>query len=309
MTITLNYSAERPNFTQIPNELLENLDKLRPAETQVLLVICRYTFGYHSDEASIGLTGISKRTGLSRQYVGRILTRLEAANWVVATKRSPAKRRGMTPKEAEQATTYRITLKPLKAGDPVTPELQGVSPRSYTEKKDYLSSKDNKNPIISKKLVSPSATDGGVKTPSRKSKKFDPLKATLPPDVSLNLWSEFVANRKALGKPINKAACSRLIKKLEQAGPKANKLLNKALENSWVGLDVRWLRDDVARAPGAGVADGGDRAGLQHPDWRPVRGQRVEFKEREEEEMLNTKRNELQERARELMQRLAVDNG
>lgn len=61
---------DAPNYTQIPNALLDNLMKdMGEAELRVVLAISRKTFGWHKDKDKISLTQLQDITGLSRQGV------------------------------------------------------------------------------------------------------------------------------------------------------------------------------------------------------------------------------------------------
>lgn len=59
-----------PNYTQIPNELLDEwLPHLLEAELRVLLVIMRKTFGWHKIRDQISLSQLEKHTGMLRQAI------------------------------------------------------------------------------------------------------------------------------------------------------------------------------------------------------------------------------------------------
>lgn len=58
-----------PNYTQIPNEILDRMHEMTPAEVVVLMAICRLTFGWHKAEDVISLSQLQRMTGLSRSAV------------------------------------------------------------------------------------------------------------------------------------------------------------------------------------------------------------------------------------------------
>lgn len=58
-----------PNFTQIPNSLLDSIHELEDSELRILLVICRETFGWHRDRTRLSLTDFEEKTGLAHQTV------------------------------------------------------------------------------------------------------------------------------------------------------------------------------------------------------------------------------------------------
>lgn len=71
-----------PNFTAVPNVLIDQvMPSITPAETKVLLYLCRATFGYQQRWTSSrfsSLTGIAARTGLHRNGVINALKALHA---------------------------------------------------------------------------------------------------------------------------------------------------------------------------------------------------------------------------------------
>jgi len=58
-----------PNYTQIPNIILDNLDKLSDVELRVMLVTCRQTLGWHRDNAPLSIGYLVATTGMSKQGV------------------------------------------------------------------------------------------------------------------------------------------------------------------------------------------------------------------------------------------------
>jgi len=63
-------SYPKPNYTQIPNVLLdEHLSSMAESELKVVLAIARKTFGWHKEQARLSLTHLEELTGLSRQGV------------------------------------------------------------------------------------------------------------------------------------------------------------------------------------------------------------------------------------------------
>lgn len=63
-------SYEAPNYTQIPNALLdEHLPHMKEAELKVTLAIARKTFGWHKQTDKISLSQLMEITGMSSQGV------------------------------------------------------------------------------------------------------------------------------------------------------------------------------------------------------------------------------------------------
>lgn len=78
---------KKPNYTQVPNAILDNLDKFTPAEIKVLMAIARQTFGYHQKRKKMSISFIQKATGLSRQGVVNTIDALMASG-IVRRRRS-----------------------------------------------------------------------------------------------------------------------------------------------------------------------------------------------------------------------------
>jgi phage replication O-like protein O len=61
-----------PNYTQIPNEMLDDwLHKLGLAELKLLMVIMRKTFGWHKLRDRISLSQLEEITGLERKHISK----------------------------------------------------------------------------------------------------------------------------------------------------------------------------------------------------------------------------------------------
>lgn len=60
---------QQPNFTTIPNVILDHMDSLSDAELRVVLAVCRKTFGWRKEHDVLSITQLEQLTGLSRQGV------------------------------------------------------------------------------------------------------------------------------------------------------------------------------------------------------------------------------------------------
>jgi hypothetical protein len=54
-----------PRYTQVPNELLDNLQDFSKAEIVMLMVLCRITFGYHREIASASNAQVGRMAGMA----------------------------------------------------------------------------------------------------------------------------------------------------------------------------------------------------------------------------------------------------
>lgn len=151
-----------PNFTQIPNEILDRMGEMTPAEFKVLMAICRKTFGWHKESDVISLTQLEEMTQLSRTAV---------QDGIVA-----AMRRGLlerTP-SGKQQFSYQLVM----ATDDDTPKTPDPPRDPDPEASDDWSSEDTS----SHRLPDPVASDGQQlvasgytqKIPLNKLKETDP---------------------------------------------------------------------------------------------------------------------------------------
>lgn len=72
----------KPNYTQLPNVVLDSAKDLKEGELRVMLLMCRETFGWHRDTARLSITRIQTLTGMSRQGVVTALDLLMEREWI-----------------------------------------------------------------------------------------------------------------------------------------------------------------------------------------------------------------------------------
>jgi phage replication O-like protein O len=125
-----------PNYTQIPNSLLDHwLPHLSDAETKVLLVIMRKTFGWHKVRDRISLSQLEKLTGKKKQAILKASKRLEKIGLISKT---------VIGKKGSQETYYELILiedsKNSYQCDLHTPPSVIITPTKETLSKDIPSS-------------------------------------------------------------------------------------------------------------------------------------------------------------------------
>lgn len=99
-----------PNYTQLPNAVLDNLPEFSDAELRVVLCICRQTFGWHRDTFKASVSFIAKGVGMSEQGVRNAVESLMA--------------RGVINREKHgQTFAYEIATLPETPSTPLTPSL------------------------------------------------------------------------------------------------------------------------------------------------------------------------------------------
>jgi len=76
----MDKSSNNEPFTQVPNKILENIPKMKLTQTQLslLLVIWRYTYGFHRKEHRISLSFLAEATNRYPRDIQRSLKKLEA---------------------------------------------------------------------------------------------------------------------------------------------------------------------------------------------------------------------------------------
>lgn len=68
---------EKPNYTQVPNIILDNMHELTGSEFKIIMLICRKTFGWHKEKDKISLSQITKNTGIGKTQAVKALKNLE----------------------------------------------------------------------------------------------------------------------------------------------------------------------------------------------------------------------------------------
>lgn len=56
---------EKQTYTQVPNSLFEIMGEMEESELKVVMLICRYTFGYHRETFEISTRKLAKAIGMS----------------------------------------------------------------------------------------------------------------------------------------------------------------------------------------------------------------------------------------------------
>lgn len=61
--------VDKPNYTQLPNAILDSMNEMEETEFRVVVAIARKTFGWHKREDELSLSQLKDITGLSRPSV------------------------------------------------------------------------------------------------------------------------------------------------------------------------------------------------------------------------------------------------
>lgn len=77
-----NNKIDQPNFTQIPNVLLEQSGTMEETELRIILAISRKTFGWHKREDLLSLSQFKILTGMSRPSIVKGIGLAIANGWI-----------------------------------------------------------------------------------------------------------------------------------------------------------------------------------------------------------------------------------
>ncbi len=206
-----------PNYTQIPNVILDHMDRLSDAELRVLLFICRQTFGWHQGKYKASAAAIAKATGMSDTGVQNgVKTMLE---------------KGVIEREPDgKSFNYWVATEPAK---PAAPSTNGVG-RSEISPTNGVGS----NP--------PTALVGGEPAiyKAKERKKGKGADAPLPPIPDklntprfLEAWEAWLSERKAKRNKVSACAAKMQFKELLEWGPdEAVRSIEQSIKNGWTGL-------------------------------------------------------------------------
>ena len=124
-------------FTKIPNHILESVGDMTPAEFKIVMLLCRMTHGFHSQQCSISISKICTTTGMSRPTVlkaidnkgGGVVRFFSRDGFVWSVKNLDS-----NPKETlhNKEETIKENIKETTPPPPIGPDMNGtLVPKSY----------------------------------------------------------------------------------------------------------------------------------------------------------------------------------
>lgn len=126
-----------PGYTQIPNEILEAMPKMKEAELRITLAIARKTFGWHKRKDKLSHSQLKDLTGLSKQGVQNGLDDALKRGFI---DREPASRQQffyfLVVNDVDQLEDKAVNLVD-QTGQPSRPELVNVVGTQNKSKKTY----------------------------------------------------------------------------------------------------------------------------------------------------------------------------
>ncbi len=79
----MNNAFPLPNYTQVPNFIIDNfMSILSNAEFKIIMLIVRYTCGFHRRQAAISFSHFSQKCGLSRECINKSIKKFEQLGWI-----------------------------------------------------------------------------------------------------------------------------------------------------------------------------------------------------------------------------------
>lgn len=198
--------VDKPNYTQIPNIILDNIDKFSNTEFKILLLICRKTFGWHKEKDKISYSQLIK-TGLGKNTIPRAINTLKDNGYIIQTG---------SPHSGYSYELSIIGLTPPRVEDiPTTgTEKPKIIPTTGTTKESLNKLSKEKEDVIN--LLS--------------------LPECLNTEQFHDTWKLWVEYKKQSKKKLTKSTISFQIKKLSKHPDDAVQMIENSISNGWSGL-------------------------------------------------------------------------
>ena len=100
--------VDKPNYTQIPNAILDNMASMTMPEVCVVMAICRQTFGWHKKSEKLSVAQLRQMTGLSKDAVMRALDAALEHGWITRKPAGQTYRYTVHVQEVEVRQTYHL---------------------------------------------------------------------------------------------------------------------------------------------------------------------------------------------------------
>lgn len=210
-----------PNYTQVPNVVIDDLAaKLSDSAFKLYVVLIRKTKGWDQNRDAIAISQFMDLTGKSKPTVIKAIDELINLGLIKKTKFT------------KHGNEYELNL--TFSHDGVFLKFRGK--KSLLVKNFYIKGKkflllEVKNFDTQKKLSKETTKDTNIN--KGKVKKFDPLEVSLPSNVDFDIWTDFVAMRKEIKKPLTERATKMIIQDLVLFGHTANVSLKNSIKSQW----------------------------------------------------------------------------
>lgn len=119
-----------PNFTQVPNWILDEANRFTMPEFMILMIIARKTYGWHKDVDAISLSQLESQSGLNRNTIKNAIKGLIQKEVIVR----------LTGKIAYRYAIVGGSLDNPQGGQQITPEAPKGGQQITPQKKEYKES-------------------------------------------------------------------------------------------------------------------------------------------------------------------------
>lgn len=195
-----------PNFTQVPNLILDEMGNLSESELRVCILIARQTFGWHREKATLSIGFIEKATGLSRQSVITATKTLIQKGWVEK----------FSGDGKDGANVLKLVVNQLDC------QSNQLTSSSQT---------------IGLEVVQPLDTNKERQIKQIKKGSFPEIPESLKTPEFAKAWSEWLEDRKFRRKPVTPLAAAKQFESLVAMGAeKAVVSIRESIEHGWQGL-------------------------------------------------------------------------
>lgn len=211
-----------PGYTQIPNEILDRLSEISPAETKVVMTICRETFGWRMRAPQpLPLSLLKSKTGLSRQGIIDALVNLMSLQWV--------KREPLDLATGQASFAYSIDVENLP------PLVNSVDQSGLDQSTQLTTTGQLSGPLPVNSVDQSSDRHIYVERKIKKDKEKEE-EESIPEEIKENweLWKQHLREKKVKHTPL--AAKLQLRKLASMGASRANDAIVHSITNGYRGI-------------------------------------------------------------------------
>ena len=138
---------EKQTYTQVPNSLFIEMKNMNECELKVVMLICRYTFGYHREEVKLSTRRIADEIGMNtasvqkgaesaveRGLIEKVIDGNKTTTWRAVVSDSNSD----TPAQSSDSNSDTRAIQILTRGDSNSESLLGIKERINKKKKGDL---------------------------------------------------------------------------------------------------------------------------------------------------------------------------
>ena len=202
----------KPNFTQVPNILLDSMAEFTHTEFKVLMFVCRHTFGWQREKKKMSFSYVMEGCGLSREAVNNAFVTLLSKGVLQRSESGNSFEYSLNVDEVEQKTVRETDqfAKQTDIGSPNRPICQKSVRQTDTKKERGVNKELNKGVVI-------------------------PL--LLQTSAFQEAWARWNDHLRQKRKPATSHALDLQLKKLEGWGEKrAIAAINNSIMGNWQGI-------------------------------------------------------------------------